>query len=320
MKRITALFLSFAFAAVAMAEDLRIGLIGLDTSHVIAFTKIINDPKATGPLAKAKVVAAFRGGSRDIPSSADRIDKYTETLTKEYGLKLYPTIAELCKNVDAIMLESVDGRPKVRQAIPVIDAGLPLFIDKPMAGSLADVIFIFDYAKKKGVPIFSSSSLRYGKTNQAIRHGSIGTVTRAEVHSPCSLEVHHPDLFWYGVHGCESLFTIMGTGCQSVVRRTTADGKIEVEGTWKGGRTGIFREGKGYGGKAKGTKGESEAGGYVGYAPLVVEAVKMFQTGKVPVSAQETIEMFAFMAAADESKRRDGKPVTIKEMIEQARQ
>jgi hypothetical protein len=320
MKRITALFLSFAFAAVAMAEDLRIGLIGLDTSHVIAFTKIINDPKATGPLAKAKVVAAFRGGSRDIPSSADRIDKYTETLTKEYGLKLYPTIAELCKNVDAIMLESVDGRPKVRQAIPVIDAGLPLFIDKPMAGSLADVIFIFDYAKKKGVPIFSSSSLRYGKTNQAIRHGSIGTVTRAEVHSPCSLEVHHPDLFWYGVHGCESLFTIMGTGCQSVVRRTTADGKIEVEGTWKGGRTGIFREGKGYGGKAKGTKGESEAGGYDGYAPLVVEAVKMFQTGKVPVRAQETIEMFAFMAAADESKRRDGKPVTIKEMIEQARQ
>ncbi len=320
MKRITALFLSFAFAAVAMAEDLRIGLIGLDTSHVIAFTKIINDPKATGPLAKAKVVAAFRGGSRDIPSSADRIDKYTETLTKEYGLKLYPTIAELCKNVDAIMLESVDGRPKVRQAIPVIDAGLPLFIDKPMAGSLADVIFIFDYAKKKGVPIFSSSSLRYGKTNQAIRHGSIGTVARAEVHSPCSLEVHHPDLFWYGVHGCESLFTIMGTGCQSVVRRTTADGKIEVEGTWKGGRTGIFREGKGYGGKAKGTKGESEAGGYDGYAPLVVEAVKMFQTGKVPVSAQETIEMFAFMAAADESKRRDGKPVTIKEMIEQARQ
>ena len=320
MKRITALFLSFAFAAVAMAEDLRIGLIGLDTSHVIAFTKIINDPKATGPLAKAKVVAAFRGGSRDIPSSADRIDKYTETLTKQYGLKLYSTIAELCKNVDAIMLESVDGRPKVRQAIPVIDAGLPLFIDKPMAGSLADVIFIFDYAKKKGVPIFSSSSLRYGKTNQAIRHGSIGTVTRAEVHSPCSLGVHHPDLFWYGVHGCESLFTIMGTGCQSVVRRTTADGKIEVEGTWKGGRTGIFREGKGYGGKAKGTKGESEAGGYDGYAPLVVEAVKMFQTGKVPVSAQETIEMFAFMAAADESKRRDGKPVTIKEMIEQARQ
>ncbi len=320
MKRIIILLLSFVFAALATAKDLRIGIIGLDTSHVVAFTKILNDPKATGPLSSAKVTAAFRGGSLDIPSSADRLDKFTETLTKQYGVQLYPTIAELCKNVDAVMLESVDGRPHLRQAIPVIEAGKPLFIDKPMAGSLADAILIFDLAKKKGVPVFSSSSLRYSKTSQAARNGALGEITHAEVHSPCSLEVHHPDLFWYGVHGCESLFTVMGAGCESVVRRTTADGKIEVVGTWKGGRTGIFREGKGYGGKAKGTKGEGEVGKYDGYAPLVVEAVKMFQTGKVPVDSQETIELFAFMAAADESKRREGKPVKISEMIRQAQQ
>ncbi len=320
MKRIIILLLSFVFAALATAKDLRIGIIGLDTSHVVAFTKILNDPKATGPLSSAKVTAAFRGGSLDIPSSADRLDKFTETLTKQYGVQLYPTIAELCKNVDAVMLESVDGRPHLRQAIPVIEAGKPLFIDKPMAGSLADAILIFDLAKKKGVPVFSSSSLRYSKTSQAARNGALGEITHAEVHSPCSLEVHHPDLFWYGVHGCESLFTVMGAGCESVVRRTTADGKIEVVGTWKGGRTGIFREGKGYGGKAKGTKGEGEVGKYDGYAPLVVEAVKMFRTGKVPVDSQETIELFAFMAAADESKRREGKPVKISEMIRQAQQ
>ena len=266
MKRITTLLLSLACATLATAKEIRIGLIGLDTSHVVAFTKIINDPKATGPLANARVVAAFRGGSLDVPSSANRLDKFTETLTKQYGVKLYPTITELCKNVDAVMLESVDGRPKVRQAIPVLNAGLPLYIDKPMAGSLADAIFIFDYAKKKGVPVFSSSSLRYGKKSQAARNGVIGKVMRAEVHSPCSLEVHHPDLFWYGVHGCESLFTVMGAGCETVERRTTADGKIEVVGKWKGGRVGIFREGKGYGGFAKGTKGESEVGGYDGYA------------------------------------------------------
>jgi len=320
MTRLLSLAFAIAFTAAAAAENIRIGLIGLDTSHVTAFTKIINDPKATGPLAKAKVTAAFRGGSLDVPSSANRLDRFTEILTKQYGVKLYPTIAELCKNVDAIMLESVDGRPKVRQAIPVIDAGLPLFIDKPMAGSLADAIFIFEYAKEKGVPVFSSSSLRYGKTTQAARAGALGKISHAETFSPCSLEVHHPDLFWYGVHGCESLFTVMGAGCESVLRQTTADGKIEVVGTWKGGRTGIFREGKGYGGKAKGTKGEGEVGKYDGYAPLVVEAVKMFQTGKVPVPPEETIELFAFMAAADESKRRGGKPVKIADMIRQARQ
>jgi len=320
MTRLLSVAFAIAFTAAAAAENIRIGLIGLDTSHVTAFTKIINDPKATGPLAKAKVTAAFRGGSLDVPSSANRLDRFTEILTKQYGVKLYPTIAELCKNVDAIMLESVDGRPKVRQAIPVIDAGLPLFIDKPMAGSLADAIFIFEYAKEKGVPVFSSSSLRYGKTTQAARAGALGKISHAETFSPCSLEVHHPDLFWYGVHGCESLFTVMGAGCESVLRQTTADGKIEVVGTWKGGRTGIFREGKGYGGKAKGTKGEGEVGKYDGYAPLVVEAVKMFQTGKVPVPPEETIELFAFMAAADESKRRGGKPVKIADMIRQARQ
>ncbi|MDG2213771.1 MAG: Gfo/Idh/MocA family oxidoreductase [Verrucomicrobiota bacterium] len=320
MKSLFVLFLSFAFVALATAKEIRIGLIGLDTSHVTAFTKVINDPKATGPLASAKVVAAFKGGSLDVPSSAERVGKFTKTLTEDYGLKLYASIAELCKNVDAVMIESVDGRPHLRQAIPVIDAGLPVFIDKPMAGSLADAIFIFDYARKKGVPLFSSSSLRYGKTTQDARNGALGKITYAETFSPASLEVHHPDLFWYGVHGCESLFTVMGPGCETVERRTTADGKIEVIGKWKGGRTGIFREGKGYGGSAKGTKAEGPVGGYDGYTPLVVEVVKMFQSGKMPVAPQETIELFAFMAAADESKRREGKPVEIKEIIAQARQ
>lgn len=320
MTRLLSSVLTFALAALATAKEIRIGLIGLDTSHVTAFTKIINDPKAEGPLANARVTAAFRGGSADIPSSSERIDKFTDTLTQQYGVKLYPTIAELCKNVDAIMLESVDGRPKVRQAIPVIDAGLPLYIDKPMAGSLADVLFIFDYAKRKGVPIFSSSSLRYGKATQAARAGALGKIMHAETFSPASIEVRHPDLFWYGVHGCESLFTVMGPGCETVQRRSTADGKIEVIGKWKGGRTGIFREGKGYGGHAMGTKGEGEVGKYDGYAPLVVEAVRMFQTGNVPVDPQETIEVFAFMEAADESKRQEGKLVKLADIIAAARQ
>ena len=320
MTRLLSSVLTFALATLATAKEIRIGLIGLDTSHVTAFTKIINDPKAEGPLANARVTAAFRGGSADIPSSSERIDKFTDTLTQQYGVKLYPTIAELCKNVDAIMLESVDGRPKVRQAIPVIDAGLPLYIDKPMAGSLADVLFIFDYAKNKGVPIFSSSSLRYGKATQAARAGALGKIMHAETFSPASIEVRHPDLFWYGVHGCESLFTVMGPGCETVQRRSTADGKIEVIGKWKGGRTGIFREGKGYGGHAKGTEGEGEVGKYDGYAPLVVEAVRMFQTGNVPVAPQETIEVFAFMEAADESKRQEGKLVKLADIIAAARQ
>lgn len=111
----------------------------------------------------------------------------------------------------------------------------------------------------------------------------------------------------------------MGTGCESVERRTTADGKIEVVGHWSGGRTGTFRESTAYGGLAKGEKGEAPVGSFDGYEPLVVQIVKFFQTKVPPVQAAETLELFAFMEAADESKRQGGKVITLKEVIEKAR-
>ncbi len=320
MKRIYALLaLPFLAASASFADDLRLGIIGLDTSHVAAFTGILNDEKAKGHVPGAKVVAAFKGGSPDIPSSADRIEGFTKTLTEKYGVKIYDSIEEMCKNVDAVFLESVDGRPHLAQARPVIAAKKPLFIDKPMAGSLKDALEIFRLAKKAKVPVFSSSSLRFGKSTLAVRNGSIGIVTEAVTTSPCSLEPHHPDLFWYGVHGVESLFTVMGTGCESVTRGTTADGKIEVTGTWSGGRKGTFREDKTYGGLAKGAKGEDKVGSYDGYAPLVAECIKFFQTGVAPVPPEETIELLAFMEAADESKRQGGKPVKIADIIAKAK-
>jgi hypothetical protein len=214
----------------------------------------------------------------------------------------------------------VDGRPHLEQVKPVLAAKKPVYVDKPMAGSLRDVIEIFELAKKANVPLFSASSLRYGKDTQAARAGKVGHVTCAETASPCHLEPHHPDLFWYGVHGVESLFTVMGTGIESVKRGTTSNGLIEVTGTWKGGRKGIYREsGKTYGGIAKGDKGEMAVGGSDGYAPLVAEIVKFFQTGVAPVKPEETIEIFAFMAAADESKRLNGAEVKIKDILDKVR-
>jgi len=314
LKPVLAVMMSVTLTATA--ADLRIGMIGLDTSHVTAFAKILNDPAQKDHVPGARVVAAFKGGSPDIESSASRVDGYTKELVEKYGVTLYPTIEELCRNVDAVMLESVDGRPHLWQAIPVIQAGKPLYIDKPMAGSLGDVIAIFKLAKAHNVPVFSASSLRYGKNTQAVRGGAIGKVLSAETSSPFHVEPSHPDMFWYAVHGVESLFTVMGTGCESVKRGTNAAGELVVTGTWSGGRTGTYVESKGYSGHAKGEKGEMEVGAYDGYAPLVVEAVKFFQTREVPVLAGETIEIFAFMEAADESKRREGTEVSLKEIYE----
>lgn len=306
--------MSLAAWTASLAKELKLGMIGLDTSHVVAFTKILNDPKAKGHVKGAKVIAAFKGGSSDVKASYERIDRFTKTLVESYGVKLYPSIEQLCEQVDAVLLESVDGRPHLAQARPVILAGKPLFIDKPLAGSFKDAVEIYRLAAKHKVPVFSSSSLRWGRGSQAVRNGSIGKVTHCQTHSPCSIEPHHPDLYWYGIHGVESLFTVMGTGCKTVRRGKTPEGLIEVTGTWAGGRTGVFREGKGYGGEAKGEKGTAPVGGYDGYAPMIADVVKFFQTGVPPVTPRETLEIYAFMTAADESKRQDGKKVPLPEI------
>jgi len=295
----------------ALGADLRIGIIGCDTSHVVAFTETLNDPQAKGHIPGGKIVAAYKGGSADIPSSISHVEGYAKTLQEKYGVKMYDSIEEMCKDVDAVCLESVDGRPHLAQVKPVLNAHKPVFIDKPMAASLADVLEIFRLAKEAKVPVFSSSSLRFAKDTQAVHNGSIGKVTYAETYGPCELDPHHPDLFWYGVHGVESLFTIMGTGCQTVQRQTTPDGKIEVVGTWSDGRKGVFREDKGFHGLAKGEKGETPAGSFDGYQPLVAAIMEFFKTGVAPVQPKETIEIFAFMEAADESKKAGGAAVKI---------
>jgi predicted dehydrogenase len=232
------------------------------------------------------------------------------------------SIEELCAKVDGVLLESVDGRPHLDQAKRVIAAKKPLFVDKPVANDLAGVIEIFRLAKENNVPCWSSSSLRYGKgIIDARANEQLGTVVGCDIFGSSSWTQHHPDLYLYGIHAVEPLFTIMGPGCEQV-RRVKTGGADLVIGVWKGGRVGTFRDLRG--GKSPataviyGTKG-SALGQSAGYGPLLVEIVKFFKTGKPPVSAEETIEIYAFMSAADESKARGGEAVSVTDVIERAK-
>jgi predicted dehydrogenase len=327
---VAGLVLSIELAAAGEASDdqpaakpLRAGIIGLDTSHVVAFTKLLNAASPKPGLAGVRVVAAYPGGSPDIPSSRDRVVGFTQELRDKFGVTIVDSIDELLAGVDVVLLESVDGRPHLEQARPVFRARKPVFIDKPIAGSLADAIAIFELARESKTPCFSSSSLRFGPGIEAIRHNNnIGDIIGFDVHGPCALEEHHPDLFWYGIHGVEELFTIMGTGCQSV-SRTQTKGTELVVGVWNDGRIGTFRGLREapyhYGGTVFGSKGNARGGEMGGYEPLLVEIVKFFKTGKPPVSAEETVEIYAFMEAADESKRQGGKPVTLESVLAKAK-
>jgi predicted dehydrogenase len=307
------------------AKTLKVGIIGLDTSHVVAFTQLLNNSKAEGDLAGVRVVAAFPAGSADLPASRDRVAGFTAQLKDKFGVEIVDSIDELLKKVDVVLLESVDGRPHYEQVKPVLKAKKPVFIDKPVAGTLADALRIYDLAKESNVPVFSSSSLRFAPEVAKVRtNAKIGAVLGCATHGPCEIEVHHPDLYWYGVHGCENLFAVMGTGCESVARVHTRDTDL-VTGTWKDGRIGTFRglragKNKGYGMTVYGADGIETTSVNPDYGPLVAEICKFFKTGKPPVSAEETIELFALMEAADESKRKDGAPVTLASVLTKARE
>lgn len=298
--------------------ELRLGLIGLDTSHVTAFTARFNDKKNANHVPGGNVVAAYKGGSPDIESSASRVDGYTATLRDKYGIKIYDDIAEMCKHVDAVLLTSVDGRPHLAQAKPVIAAGKPLFIDKPVAGSLKDAVEIFRLAREADVPCFSSSSLRWYPGVVAVATADIGTLRSAISFGPAPVEPHHPSLFWYGIHPTESLFTVMGAGCQSVVATESKD-TIVVTGKWSDGRIGTLhgiRGGKrSYKLIAFGTKAiaEQQSGG--DYTPMLRHIIKFFKTGTPPVAPELTLELYAFMEAADESIRQGGKSISIAELL-----
>jgi hypothetical protein len=302
----------------ATGQDLRVGIIGADVSHVIQFTRILNDPSDPEHIAGARVVAAYKGGSPDIVSSRTRVEGYSERLSKDYGVEIVPDIPTLCAKVDAVLLESGDGRIHLAQARLVFAARKPVFIDKPLASTLEDAREIARLAKAADVPWFSSSALRF---NDIVTRMKAPDTFAVGVWGPGPMEEHHYlDLSWYAIHPIEMLYTLMGTGCEEVTRISGGDfqsGSDVVVGRWKDGRVGtarILRPSGGYGAVVfrPGKIMQSPADFPFSYAPLVKQIVTFFQTRKPPVPNEETLEIFAFLDAAQRSKESGGKPMRLR--------
>lgn len=294
-------------ACSVQAADLRIGIIGADTSHATAFTKLLNvDNIGEG----AKVVAAVKGGSPDVEASRSRIERFTTELQSKYNVEIVPDIKTLLTKVDAVLLLGVDGRVHLAQAREVFVSKKPVFIDKPLAASLADAREIARAAREAGAPWFSSSSLRFGKIAESLRTPDN---RGAMVWGPGPTEEHHSlQLTWYGIHSVELLYTLMGPGCESVSMHVEQGSDVLV-GKWSDGRLGTIRLQRPYGpfGAVVFTDKEakqSQATDDVGYAPLITKVVEFFRTRRAPVTEAETMEIFEFMDAAQRSKAQGGAP------------
>lgn len=309
--------------AVHAAEDhLRVGVIGLDTSHAPAFTRLFNQAGDDDDFAGLRVVAANVKGSYDLEVSVVRQPAITEQMV-QLGVPITESIGELLEKVDAVLLTTNDGHARLLQTLEVLRAGKPVFVDKPAAASLADLIAIYDVAQELDVPIFTSSSLRY--MEHAAEHAAEehGKVLAVDTYGPASTEPSHPDLYWYLIHAVEPLVAIMGPDLETVSRSHTANQDVVVA-TWKDGRIGTVRgmrgRSPGFGGTVFTEKGTFQLGKSLGYRPLAIDIAHMFRTREVPVPMEQSIAIYALMDAADESKRLGGAPVSVPELIAKARE
>lgn len=319
-------FAALALATTALAADvagtIRVGIVGLD-AHAVPWTQIIHHPEAKPPISSMRIVAAVAAPSADIPFSTENNEKNIATM-RALGVEICGSIEELLKKVDAVMLLSIDGRPHLEQARAVFTTKMPVFIDKPVAASLVETIGVFRAAEECGAPCFSNSSLRYGPATAALANDpKLGRVLGCDTYcNNKSILPGHPDLFYYGIHGCDMLFTVMGPGCKTVTRMKTRTADL-VAGVWNDGRLGTYRgilEGQaGYGATAFCEKGIASAGKFEGYEPLLVEIAKFFKTRQAPMTVEHTLEIYAFMEAADESLLQDGRPISIESTLAKAR-
>jgi hypothetical protein len=307
-----------------MADPLRIGLIGLDTSHAEQFTMRLNDPANPNHVPGGRVVAAFPTGSPDLPESISRLPEFTAILKDKYGVRMVDSIPALCAEVDAVMILSLDGRPHLDQAKEVMTFGKPIFVDKPVAANLKDIVQMYVLAEKMQIPLFSASALRWYQGVVEVANAKSTPPQAAISWGPAPTIAHHPDLYFYAIHATEALFTVMGTGCDHVTRTTTPAESV-VTGIWTGNRTGSLHalhklpmHSTSY--KLVRFDGEDvfEQKTQGDYNPMLREIIKFFTTKVAPVTPAQTIEIYGFLQAAEESRRLGGVPVSIRNVLTQA--
>jgi hypothetical protein len=304
-----------------MAQDLRIGIIGLDTSHSEQFTLRLNDPANPSHIPGARVVVAFPGGSPDIEESKSRVEGFTATVRDKFGVRIVGSVAEACKDVDAILLLSLEGRPRLEQMRQIIAAGKPVFMDKPVAASLKDAVEIYKLAATAQAPVFSASAVRWypgvlevanaekdtGAQRHLLRSGARPAASSRPVllrHSSHRGALHRHGR-WLSVR--DAHHHVLGLRHRPVVGESRTGTLHAIHEGAKAYKLIRF-------GDTQITEQKSEGD----YTPMLREIIKFFQTKQAPVSPKQTLEIYAFMEAAEESKRRGGKSVALREVMVKA--
>jgi len=326
----------------AAADPVRIGILGLDNYQGVAYTQAFNNPKAEGDLVGVRAVAALLTPSADYPESRELGERWKKQIGDLYQKPKTPeesvppvefvdSLDELLKRCDGVMIMSLDGREHLAQATAVLKAGKRLFIGRPLAASPADAVAILKLATETKTPCFSTSQHRFSPGFIGMRnHPEVGRVLGCDVYGGFDEKACEADRFIRPLHSIETLYTIMGTGVVSVSCTSTPSCE-SITAVWSDGRVGTYRGIKQgavkYSATVFGDQGVSTAGvyghgvpvkgvvptndNYMGYEGLAIEMAKFFKGGAPPVTPAETLEIYALLQAAEESKAKQGVVVRL---------
>ena len=299
-------------------SELKIGMIGLDTSHVTAFTDLLNDPANQFHVDGARIVKAFPGGSKKFSLSRNRVDKFTQEI-KDRKVEIVDSLEALA-GLDAYFLESVDGDQHLEQFKVLAQFGKPVFIDKPLACTYADARAIVDLAKAENVPLMSCSSIRYALGIADLLTEEDTEVFACQAFGPMDLLEDYRDYFWYGIHSTEIVFAMLGKGLDSVQVLPTEHADLLI-GRWKDGKFGSILGNRNsvwtFGCTATTNKEQRQgvaSGAVPYYAMLLKKVIPFFQTGKSPLDPEETLEVIAFLECASRSHKAGGALVKVADL------
>jgi virulence factor len=294
---------------------LRLGILGCDTSHVVEFTRRLHhrDMPAEQWVDGARVVAAWPGESAIAP---ERLPGYVRALA-ELGVAIVDRPEDLAAHrVDAVLVEAQQGSLHAALALPWLQAGVPVFVDKPFACSVVDAAAMVEAAARGRAVLLSASALRFCREVAAARAGQ-GRLLGAQTYTPATLHSGNPGLFHYGVHGVEMLYALMGgPGCRRLSCIST-DGADDVVGVWADGRLGGVRGlragARGFGFVAYGEAGIRAAQVDTAwiYRDLLQVVVRVLAGQPSPVPPEELVEVVAFQEYALRSAAADGQPVAL---------
>ncbi len=297
-------------------SELKIGMVGLDTSHCGAIVNTLNYPDNPHHIKGAKITAAYPGGTDLCAVSRDRVGKFTDEMRDKHDVPIYDSIEKLAEDVDAVIVTSVDGRQHLEQFKILAPFGKPVFIDKPFTCSYEEAKELVAVAEEHDCPIMSGSSLRYsaGSSGLVPEEAELGA---CEVFGTMPIQDDYPVYFWYAVHPVEMLVSYMGTGCKSVQAIHRDDQDLLIC-EWEGGKIGTVRGMRfttyHFGVNVYTTKGTvhglalNEPPGHV---LMLQKMVPFLKTGESPIPIEETLEIMAILDAAGQSKDQDGKTIAL---------